>query len=320
VAEQFLSLAQHQQDAALLLGSHYGLGVILYFLGAGATALPHLEQAISLYDPQQHADPRATGSARNYGVGSRAYAIDVLWILGYPDQAQRQSDEALTLAQALAHPFTMATTLNRAAILHQRSGDIEMVRARAEASMALSTAQGFPMWLAQATLLRGWALAMQGQGEEGITQIRQGLDAWRATGAELGVPFYLALLAEAYETVGRIADGLAALDEAMIRVHTTGERRDEAELQRLKGTLLLAQASQHQAEAETCFRQAIAVASSQQVKSLELRAAMSLSRLWQRQGKCEAAHQVLADVYQWFTEGFETADLKAARALLAALA
>jgi class 3 adenylate cyclase/tetratricopeptide (TPR) repeat protein len=320
LAAQFLTLAQHQQDPALLVASHYGLGVVLYFLGAGAAALTHLEQAIALYDPQQHADPQTTGALRNYGVGSRAYAASVLWLLGYPDQAQRQSHEALTQAQALAHPFTLATTLNRAATLHQCNRDVQMVRERAEASMTLSTAQGFAMWLAQATILRGWALAMQGQGEEGIVQIQQGLDAWRATGSELAVPSFLALLAEAYGTVGRAADGLAALDEALSRVHSTGERRDEAELYRLKGTLLLAHSPHYQAEAETCFRHALEVACSQQARSWELRAAMSLSRLWQQQGKRDEARRLLAGVYHWFTEGFETADLKDAGALLVELA
>jgi predicted ATPase len=148
VAAQFLTLAQHHKDPALLLGAHYGLGVILYFLGACAPARTHLEQALACYDSQQHADPRTTGSARNYGVGSRAYAADVLWLLGYPDQAQRQSHEALTQAQALAHPFTLATALNRMSTLCQRAQDVQAVHARAEASIALSRAQGFPMWLA----------------------------------------------------------------------------------------------------------------------------------------------------------------------------
>jgi predicted ATPase len=320
LAAQLLTLAQHQQDAALLVASHYGLGVVLYFLGSGAVALTHLEQAVALYNPQQHADPRTTGSLRNYGVGSRAYAADVLWLLGYPDQARLQIDEALTQAQALGHPFTLATTLNRAATLHQHNRDVQAARVQAETCMALSTAQGFSMWLAQATILRGWALAMQGDGGEGIAQIRQGLDAWRATGSELVVPSFLALLAEAYSTIGRAADGLAALDEALTRVHTSGERRDEAELHRLKGALLLARSPHHQAEAETCFSHAIEVAHSQGAKSWELRAAVSLARLWQQCGAQARAQQVVADVYSWFTEGFDTKDLQEARALLDDLA
>jgi predicted ATPase len=157
---------------------------------------------------------------------------------------------------------------------------------------------------------------MQGDSEEEIAQIRQGLDAWQATGAELAVPSFQALLAEAYGTVGRVTDGLAAIDEAMTRVHTTGERLYEAELHRLKGTLLLARSPHHQAEAETCFRYALEVARCQQAKAWELRAALSLSRLWQQRGKRDAARELLTEVYGWFTEGFDTADLKEARALL----
>ena len=157
---------------------------------------------------------------------------------------------------------------------------------------------------------------MQGDSEEEIAQIRQGLDAWQATGAELAVPSFQALLAEAYGTVGRVTDGLAAIDEAMTRVHTTGERLYEAELHRLKGTLLLARSPHHQAEAETCFRYALEVARCQQAKAWELRAALSLSRLWQQRGKRDAARELLTEVYGWFTEGLDTADLKEARALL----
>src|SRR5712692_4403087 len=193
--------------------------------------------------------------------------------------------------------------------------------------MTLSTEQGFPHWLAEGTILRGWALAEQGQGEEGIAQMRQGLAAWRAMGAELGRPFFLALLAEAYGKVGQTEEDLTVLGEALDVAHKTGERVSEAELYRLKGTLTLqsktslgqvsgtSQASHQsedtdprplapdpQAEGEACFLKAAEIARRQQAKSLELRAVMSLSRLWQQQGKKEEARQMLAEIYDWFTE------------------
>src|SRR5262249_31386994 len=162
--------------------------------------------------------------------------------------------------------------------------------------------------------------ATQGQGEEGIAQLRQGLAAWQATGARGGGPYYLAMLAEAYGQGGQAEEGLRVLAEALALVNTGGERRHEAELYRLKGELLLARFVESHTEAETCFRQALAVARSQQARALELRASMSLSRLWQRQGKRAEAHQLLAEVYGWFSEGFDTVDLQEAKALLEALA
>jgi predicted ATPase len=163
-------------------------------------------------------------------------------------------------------------------------------------------------------IFRGWALAEQG--EEGTAQIRQGIDAWRAAGDELARPCCLALLAEACAKEGQPEEGLSALAEALATVHKTGERFYEAELYRLKGELLLARSTRQTAEAETCFQQALDVARHQQAKSLELRAAMSLSRLWQRQDKQDAARELLVPIYGWFTEGFDTADLQEAKALL----
>jgi predicted ATPase len=190
------------------------------------------------------------------------------------------------------------------------------VQERAAALIALSTDQGFPFWGACGTILQGWALAEQGQSAEGIAQMCQGIAAYRATGAELALPCYLALLAEAYGQAGQADEGLRVLAEALTAVHTTGERHHEAELYRLKGELLLKQDVPDAQEAESCLRQAVDVAHQQQAKSFELRAAMSLSRLWQQQGKRTEARALLAPIYDWFTEGFDTADLQEAKALL----
>ena len=170
--------------------------------------------------------------------------------------------------------------------------------------------------MAWGTIFRGWALAKQGEGEEGTAQIRQGLAAHRATEADLARPYFLALLAEAYGGIGKAEEGLTVLAEALDVVNKNWERFYEAELYRLKGELLLARSPENQADAEPCFRKAIEVARWQSAKSLELRTVMSLSRLWQRQGKREEARQMLSVIYGWFTEGFETADLKEAKALL----
>ena len=238
------------------------------------------------------------------------------------------------MAQELSHPFSLAWTFHYAARLHQFRRERQAAQERAEAMMALSSDQGFPEFLACGTILRGWALAVQGQGEEGIAQIRQGWAVWRATGAELWRPHWLALLAEAYGKVGQTEEGLALLAETLTAVDKTGERWYEAELCRLKGELTLqkfqvsgskfqvantqhpAPNTQAEAEAEACFHKAIEIARRQQAKSLELRAVMSLSRLWQNQGKKAEARQMLAEIYGWFTEGFDTADLKEGRVLL----
>ena len=192
------------------------------------------------------------------------------------------------------------------------------VQDRAEALIALGTEQGLPTWLGMGTILRGWALAQQGHGAEGLSQIREGLAAWRSTGSEMWRSQFLALLAESYGKDEQVEEGLRTVAEALAFVERTEERYYEAELYRLKGELTLQQ-SQDAAEAETCFRKAIEIAQKQQAKSWELRAATSLARLWQGQGKRAEARELLAPVYNWFTEGFDTADLKDAKELLDAL-
>jgi predicted ATPase len=245
-----------------------------------------------------------------------SYAVWTLWYLGYPDQGRRQINDVLTLAQQIAYPFDLSFVLGIAAIFHQFRREVRVAQEHAEATIILAQERGFPYWMALGAILRGWALAQQGQAQAGIEQIHQGLTAWRATGAERGRPYMLALLAEAYGTMGQLEAGLIAIAEALTLADTTEEGFYEPELYRLKGELLLQQSLDHQVEAEACFHKALDIARSQQAKSLELRAATSLARLWQQQGKRQEAHDLLAPVYGWFTEGFETADLKDAKALL----
>ncbi|MBI3301025.1 MAG: AAA family ATPase, partial [Deltaproteobacteria bacterium] len=292
LAEQLLRLAQSVQAPVLLLWAHWALGATLYFLGELAPAREHLEQSVALYDPQRH---RSYGFVQDPGVGCLSYMAQVLWLLGYPDLALKRTHEALALAQRLSHPHILAYAFSFAALIHHYRRERQLTQQCGEALITLSTEQGFPQLLAAGTILRNCELAEQGQGEEGIAQMRQGLAAWRATGAEWGQPMYLALLAEAYGKTGQAEEGLAVLAEALAIVNKTGERVYEAELYRLKGTLTLqsktslrqvsdmSQASQDmsevpntehptpdpQAEAEECFWKAIKIARRQQAKSAD---------------------------------------------------
>jgi predicted ATPase len=319
LAEQLYSLAQHVQDPSLLLEAHRVLGQTMFWLGEMAPARAHLEQGMALYDSKHHRS-HAFVYGQDPGIACRSFAVMPIWVLGYPEQALQSIRESLILAQELTHPFSLAYALQLAAVLHQFRREAQTVQERAEALMTLSIEQGFPHWLAYGTILRGWARALKGEGAEGIAQMRRGLVVYRATGAELHRPYFLSLLAEGYGKVGQIEEGLTALNEALDTVSKTKECHWEAELHRRKGELLLMQQGQKVVEAEECFRKALDTARRQQGKSLELRAAMSLSRLWQQQGKHEEAYKLLAEIYGWFTEGFGTADLQEAKVLLKELA
>jgi predicted ATPase len=316
LGEQLLSLAQRLQDSDLLLEAHHALWAALSFGGELAAARPHLEQGMRLYDPQRHRTHAILYSGHDPGVCCHMLAAPSLWLLGYPDQAVASSQAALALAQQLAHPLSLTLALYWAAVLHHLRQEAPQTQAHAEAAMTIATGQEFPQYLAQATLLRGWALAASGRGEAGRAQIYQGLDAYRATGATVNRQYYLALLAEASIQVGQTAQALQTLAEALAAPVKSGLPWWEAELYRLRGELLLQLSVAPPEEAEACLQQALTVARHQQAKSLELRAAMSLSRLWQQQGKRTEARELLAPIYGWFTEGFDTADLQDAKALL----
>jgi len=316
LAEACLSLAQRQHDPAPLMRAHFGLGSILYFLGELIPARTHLAQAIALYTPQQD---RALIGQAPLGVPCFARAAGTLWRLGYPDQALARLNELLTLAQELTDAYNLARAGVYAAEVHHLRREWSAAQGQAEASLALSTAQAFVHWVGPGTFWRGWALAVQGQGEEGVVQMQQGLAARQATGNMVSRAEYLALLAEAEGRIGQTEAGLCRLAEALAAMAKTGSRYDEAELYRIKGKLLLQQAVPDEPKAEACFQQALVIARRQQAKSWELRAAVSLSRLWQQQGRRKEAHDLLAAIYGWFTEGFDTADLQEAKALLTEL-
>ena len=319
LSEQLLRLAQNTQDPVLLLLARYAMGVTLFFLGEFAPARTHLERGLAFYDSALHHSLAFSYGSVDPGVGCLCNTAWALWYLGYPDQALKSSHEALTLAHELSHPFSLAFALDYAAVLHQCRREGHAVQDRAEAAIALSTEQGFPVWLSQGTIFRGWALVERKQVEEGISQIREGLAAMQTTGSELWGSQHLALLAEAYEKAAQVENGLSTVAEALAFAESTEKRFYEAQLYRLKGELLLQQSPDNATETEASFQQAIEIAQKQAAKSWELRAATSLARLWQGQGKRAEARDLLAPVYNWFTEGFETADLKDAKALLAQL-
>jgi predicted ATPase len=237
-------------------------------------------------------------------------------LLGYPPQALTRVHEALALVHDLSHPYTLAYAWCSAAIVYQFCRDVPAVYEHAEATVALATEQGFPLWAALGTSLRGWALALQDQGEAGLAQVRQGIAAWRATSSTMLVSYVYTVLVEVCDHLGRVEDGLQALDEAHTLMEQHEERYWEAEVYRFRGVLLLRQTGTPQEEAEAWLRRALDVARLQEAKSLELRAAMSLARLWQQRGKGQEAHDLLAPIYDWFGEGFDTTDLQEAQALL----
>jgi class 3 adenylate cyclase/predicted ATPase len=319
LGEQLLTLAQHTQHPGMLLAAYRAVGTTFFYLGGAVSALTHLMHGLALYNPQQHrASVFLYGD--DAGVVCCSHAAWTLWYLGYPERGLARSQEAVNLAQQSPHPLSLSHILCAAARFHQFRREVPAVQEHAEATIRVAQEQGFPYWMAIGSVLCGWTRAQQGQVQEGIEQIHQGLRAYRATGAESWRPYGLALLAEAHGTIGELEAGLTALAEALTLVETTGERWYKSEMYRLKGELLLQQNSDHQAEAEICFHYALEIARNHQAKSFELRVATTMARLWQQQGKRQEAHDLLAPVYHWFTEGFDTADLKDAKALLDELA
>jgi predicted ATPase len=314
LGEQLLSLTSRQHDPMLLVGTHLALGQTLWFMGDLTAARDHLDQGWALYNPQQHSLPDWSGA--HPGMQCLCYRAEALWLLGYPNQAMEQSHEALALARELSHPYSLAIACLYAAISCQFRQDWQTSLEQVETGLILATEHSFPFVAAIGTPLQGWALAKQGDKENGIVQLRQGIATCSTMGTEVFLSFFRALLAEAYGDVGNVDTGLAVLDEAFVGLEKNGERFWESDLYRLKGELLLKQTIPDEHHAEACIHHALTLARNQQAKSLELRAATSLAKLWQSQDKRQDAYDLLAPVYEWFTEGFDTVDLKDAKAFL----
>ena len=314
LAEQFLRLAQEQDDATVLQQAHLAMTNTLFYIGDLTTTRMQIEQGMAL--DAAVADSFADLFGLEMVSGLRLYAAFTWWLLGYPEQALQWSMAAVTRLQAQALPFNAANVLELVALFHVLRREAEITQEHAEASMTLATEHGFPQILPWSSIHQGWALGEQGRPERGLERLGQGLTLYRASGLMAWQPFYLGLLAQLHGQVGCAEEALSVLAEAQQISTQRGEFWCEAELHRLQGALLLQQSPNNATEAEACFQQAIEVAHNQKAKSWELRAATSLARLWQQQDKKEEARELLAPVYDWFTEGFDTADLKDAKALL----
>ncbi|HEY5870730.1 MAG TPA: AAA family ATPase [Candidatus Tectomicrobia bacterium] len=312
---QLFRIAQRAATPTLRLEAHEALGATVFFLGEYATAWTHYAQGIARIDP---AAQRTLALHHGVAPGVRclAQAALVLWCQGYPAQAVQRSREALILAQGLAHPYSLAVAQFWAAALHHCRREATAVQTHAEALLTLATTQGFPLWIGHGACWNGWALAMQRQDTVGLAQMHQGLAAVVAVGQTLTQPLSLLLLAEVAEHTDQMEKGLALLAEALTVLEERGQGDLLAEVYRLQGEFRVRQAVSDPAQAEACFQQALNIARQQQAKSWELRAALSLARLWQQQGKHAEARELLAPIYGWFTEGFDTVDLQDAKALL----
>ncbi|MFQ5946574.1 MAG: AAA family ATPase, partial [Anaerolineae bacterium] len=271
-----LNAAESARDAAFLLDAHVALSVTSFFVGEFDPAREHAKRGMTLFDPQRH----RSHALQNPGVVCRIVHAVTSWYLGYPEQALTTYHDTLSLARDLSHPFSLAVALTWFAMLHQYRRDAREARALAEEAMAISSEQSFPNWHWVAAMVRGWALVEQGLEEEGLAQVRECAAPAEATGARIWQPYRLSLLAEAYEKAGQTDEAQQALAEALTVARNSGERYWEAELHRLAGMLLLAGSNNDPAEAEACFKKAIDVARTQGARSLELRTATSLARLW----------------------------------------
>jgi predicted ATPase len=318
LGEELLGLADQSDELPLHVFPHYAAGFTCFCLGELPPAHTHLEEGIAHYNQAQRNHP-VFWSGQDPGVACRVYAALTLYLLGYPDQALARAHDGLALATELAHPFSHAFALAFVSMVEQVRRRGQEVYNHAEAAVTLSTEQSFPTWLASATILSGWALMDLEPQQEGVIRLRQGLTDWRAIGTELLLPYFMTLLAEGYGALKQLDKAFDALKEAWGAMERTGEHWWKAEMHRLKGDLLLHQSTSDVAQAADCFRQALDVARNQQAKSLELRAAISLAKLWQSQDKRQEAYDLLAPVHDWFTEGFDTSDLLEAKALLAEL-
>ncbi len=315
LGQQLVQLAEQTQAPEHLLEANYLYGVASYWCGEVVLAHRHIEITIAQYDLEQHRD-LVFCYGEDPHIQPVFYRALILWLMGYPEEAQRQHEIALTRAQATASPHNLAFALQFSANFYCFCRAPRLAQAQAEAVIALATEQGFPQWIGSGRVVRGWAQAVQGLGEDGIAELQQGMSAYQATGAQVGLTWIAMLFIEAYMHLGAFEAAWQVLAEVQADIEHRGERFCEAELHRLYGDLLLLQDDTQGKAVEALCCRALDVARQQRTKAWELRTAMSLSRLWQSQGKRSEARSLLTEVYEGFTEGFDTADLQAAKALL----
>jgi predicted ATPase len=309
-----LDQANSTQERVQRIVGHWTIGVTLWGLGQHRTACTHLEQGVALYDHQEDRS-LALSFGQDPGVTCLVFLGHAMWPLGYPERARQSFRDAVSLAREINHPFSLAFALSTEMAVNARLQDTQALLDGAGPLIALSTEHNFPLWMAWATSLRGWALTRTGKRAEGIALLDQGLAIIRMIGAEIEVPHLRSLQARAYGEAGLTDQGLKIVDDALnaLAQGDNEDRSAEPELHRIRGELLL---QLEQPNAEECFQTAIATARRQDAKLWELRATVSLCRLWQKHGKISEARAALSAIYGWFTEGFETVDLKVAKALL----
>jgi predicted ATPase len=314
-AQELLALGESTQISDYLLEGHRAIGLVDFQAGEFEAARDHLEQAIALYDFQAHGT-HALRYEGDPGETCLGYAGRTLWVLGFPDQAVARGEQAIGVARATSHAGSIAEAMTWRAEISLFRREVQNVEKRALAALGLAIEHGLPLWAGIATAMHGWVLSAQGHSADGITRIREGLSVLARTGDRLFSPYFLAMLAGALGDAGRGEEGMSALAEAIDSYRKSGVPFWDSELQRLKGELHFANDQSDAAAAEACFIRAIETAQAQCAKSLELRAATSLARLWRDGGRRGEARDLLAPVYGWFTEGFDTADIKEAKALL----
>ena len=327
LGEACVAIAKHAENQAFEVEAYRALGATLYYLSEFRSALAHLDAGIERYQPQHHPVPAFLHYVAEPGMTLLAYSAPLLWCLGYPAQAEEQLSKAMAIGKDSNHPFSEAVSLHFKTLLHQHQGEVEEVKISATQMLQICQEHGFSVWEAAATVMKGWALAELNCPEEGIATIRKGITAWEETRGELLLPLFLTLLAQAYQRAGEYSLALQTLDSALCVTTRTGERTHAAELARQKGELCLILAQEIEAvskespqstmaQAESHFQEALAVARQQDAKSWELRAALSLSELWQTQNRGEDAYNLLKPIYEWFSEGSDTNDLVRAKNLL----
>ena len=315
LAAQFLALAEKQGTTVPLMVGHRMMGMSLACTGDIAKGRVHYDQALALYDPALHR-PLAARFASDPGVATLVFRSLALWSLGYPEAAIADTEQALRYAREIGHVATLMYALSLTSLTHVYCGNYAKVNTLVDELVLLANEKGAVYWTALGLLTRGGLLALTGKASEAVQTITSGIDAQRSTGSTVQTPFHLSLSARAFAELGKFDDAWRCIGEAMAVVETTGERWSEAEVNRVAGEIALLSPEPEKVKAEEYFDRALEVARKQQAKSLELRAAMSMARLWRDQGKPQQARELLAPVYGWFTEGFDTLDLKEAKALL----
>jgi predicted ATPase len=319
IGQQLLARAHRSGDPVHLLQAHHALWPTHFFRGEVVASLESMEAGLALYDPIRHPSLASMFGGHDARICGLAFASMSRFVRGYPRQAAESARQVIELAEQLGHPHSLANGYSWVALALGLLGHFELALTTAEASQRVAAEYGFPQWGALGMIAHGFTLAALGQVEEGLIEMRRGLADWRATHARSLLPTFLALIAEAELRRGDVDAALRAVEEALAGGVARGERLSEAELYRLKGEALLARPSPDAPEAEACFQRALTIARAQEAKGWELRAALSLARLWRSRGRGQDARRLVAETAAWFTEGHDTTDLRAASELIGQL-